>query len=216
MQLSATTSTLPPQQEEAAQLIADARLTAEKIAEKVGVDRCTIFRWKKMPAFAARVDQYRQIIAEQFSQLAVASNAGRARLLAHKYDDLLQVLIERGKDPRMATVPGGTTGLIVLEAKSVGGKLLVEASVDVATLRELRGLSDQIGKELGQHTEKTELKGQLTIESSVRLMSDEDLHREFRTYLRDAADAVFAAEAVACTIDAAGDQPAQLSIEVRS
>jgi hypothetical protein len=139
--------------------------------------------------------------------------------LAQTYDDLLQVIVERGKDPRMAGIPGGTTGLVILEAKSVGGKLLVEASVDVSTIRELRGLSDQIRKELGQHTEKVETKGQLTIESSVRLLSDEDLDRELSIYLsgtRDAAQGALTGAAGDNVPATAGEESADVSAEAGS
>ncbi len=59
----------------------------------------------------------------------------------------------------MADVPGGgDTGLLVRQYKVSGETVMTEYAVDTATIRELRGVQEQVAKELGQLVEKKDIK----------------------------------------------------------
>jgi hypothetical protein len=48
---------LPPAHVQAAQFIAEGRLTTKKIAEHLGIGRTTLFHWRREPDFAVRVEE---------------------------------------------------------------------------------------------------------------------------------------------------------------
>lgn len=171
---------LPPAHETAAQLIAEGRLTTKKIAEHLSICRTTLYTWRRNPDFAVRVDEIRNEIAADFVDLELASKKGRARFQSTVHEKLWQIADARAKDPAMKNIPGGDTGFVVLEYKQIGGKGLIEAKVDVGLIREIRATEDQISKELGQLTEKTEI----NITGAVRELSDDDLNARI-AQLRD-------------------------------
>jgi hypothetical protein len=198
----------PHQRELAAQLIADGRLSQENIAKKVGVKRNTLYRWRRNPDFAWRVEDLRKENAREFADFALARKTGRAMILADIHALLWQIIEARAADPLMAGIPGGKTGLLTLKMKSVGGKIIVESRVDVKLIREIRSIVEQVRKELGQITEKS----QADLEQErVRAMSDEDLNREINSLRAKARKilGVNARTAISSALNAAENQTTQ-------
>jgi hypothetical protein len=194
---------LPPAHEQAAQFIAEGRLTTKKIAEHLAIGRTTLFRWRREPDFALRVDEIRKTIATDFDDLELASKKGRARFQAEVHERLWRIADARAVDPTMKTIPGGETGFMVLEYKQIGGKGLIEAKLDVGLIREIRATEDQISKELGQLTEKTEI----NITGAVRELSDDDLNTKIAE-LRDRARRISVARAAAAGLTIVPDSGA--------
>lgn len=145
--------------EEAAQLVSEDRLTDEQIAEKVGITRKCLWQWRKRKAFAARVDELTRIWTDRALKYGLARREKRVEVLQDMHNRLLVVIDERSKDAAMQNVPGGRTGLVCKSLKGIGkGKdfQVVEVfETDTAILKELRGLEEQIAKELGQHVERS-------------------------------------------------------------
>src|SRR4051794_9366839 len=72
MQQNATEKRLTKKQEQAAVLVFDDQLADEAIAEKLGINRTTLHRWKQLPAFAARVDELAQKAREAIAAKGIA------------------------------------------------------------------------------------------------------------------------------------------------
>lgn len=149
------------QREEAALLVAEDRLTDEQIGEKVGVDRRTLARWKLVDDFAARVEEHRALWREELKRRGIADRKNRVDALNDRWNRLRQVLDERGADPTMQAVPGGTTGLLVRQVKALGSgefmQIAEEYAVDTGTLKEIREHEKQAAQELGQWTDKQDV-----------------------------------------------------------
>jgi len=145
--------------EAAAQMVSEDRLFDAQIAEKVGISRQQLTRWKANKAFAARVTELTGIWTDRALKYGLARREKRVAVLSDMHDRLLTVIEERAKDAEMQSVPGGRTGLICRTVKGIGKgadfKEVQEFAVDTGVLKELRGLQEQIGKELGQFIDRS-------------------------------------------------------------
>lgn len=146
---------------DAAQLLADGNLTDVLIAEKIGVARSTLSRWKTHPEFQARIDEILEAYRVETRRLGLSNRDRRIRAINDRWNRLQRVLEDRADDQSLKDVPGGSTGLIVHDIKGVGKgedfQLVDLYSVDTATLRELREMEKQAAQELGQWVEKREV-----------------------------------------------------------
>ena len=190
---------MPGRQERAALLLAADDLSDEKIAEAVRVGRATLSRWKLRDDFKARVQAHRAAIAERVVAEGVAVKVGRIRQLDRRWRHLRAVIDERAADPAMQNVPGGKTGLLVRQRKVIGtgsnAQTIEEYVVDVATLRELRGLEQQAAQEMGQWTEKRETTATVDLEADAE---------DWRDRLRAKLDRIMQAERAAAQRAAEG------------
>lgn len=156
-------STLSANQIQAAQMLADGSFTVAEIAEQIGVKDRTIYRWQKDPEFQSTLNRHRDVLEAAILQEGIARKAQRIKRYAERLAKLDQVIEERGNDRQMAGIPGGTTGLIVRQIKSIGvgahNREVEEFVVDTGTLREIRELEKQAAQELGQWVDKGELTG---------------------------------------------------------
>jgi hypothetical protein len=162
-------SPLTATREQAAQLLAEGRYEFRKIAETVGIDTATLFRWRREEPFAARVAEISAEFAAAAMKRGIARKDYRINCLANVHSKLLTVIEERGADPSMADIPGGKTGLLVKTYKVSGETVMTEYAVDTGTIKEIRGIQEQVAKELGQLVEKRETK------ISLKDMTDEQL-----------------------------------------
>lgn len=145
------------QRARAATLVAEDRLTNEQIAEKVGVARYTVDRWRLIPAFAERVAELVTATQEALKAEGIANKRNRVRTLNELHDRQLRVIAERADDPAMQAIPGGTTGLLVHTYKMAGGRepvVMDEYAVDTGLLNEIRQYQKQAAQELQQWTER--------------------------------------------------------------
>jgi hypothetical protein len=144
--------------EKAAWLLAEGRLSDDKIAEAAKVSRSRLARWKLHPEFVARVaslvDEYRQLIR----RLGLSILERRVASLNDRWNRLRRIMDERSVDPSMKGVPGGTTGLLVRQLKGLGSgdtfQVVEEYAIDTTLLRELREHERQAAQELGQWVER--------------------------------------------------------------
>ena len=157
-------------EEQAAQLLAEGRYQYREIAENIGITLKTLHNWRKDPAFAERVEKISSEFAARALKRAVAKREYRVNTLSNLHSKLLTVIEERAIAPGMDEVPGGKTGLLVRSPIMSGGKVVgVEYAVDTALIKEIRGIQEQVAKELGQLVERHETK------ISLRDMTDEQL-----------------------------------------
>lgn len=150
----------------AASQVADGVITDAQIATGAGIDRRQLARWKKEPSFAALVQGLIGEAADAIKHEAVATKAGRLRILTDLHNKLLQVIEARAsaatrmqereglggdmlRTPRDVWAAGETTGIIV--TKETWGKTnSQEAAVDTALIKQILDLQERIAKELGQ------------------------------------------------------------------
>lgn len=149
------------QREDAALLAAEDRLTDEQIAEKCGIDRRTLARWKLVPDFASRVAEHRALWREELKRKGIAAKQNRLDALNDRWERLKRVIEERGADPGMQGVAGGATGLLVRQVKGIGKgedfERVEEYAVDTGLLKEMRDHERQAAQELGEWTEKRDV-----------------------------------------------------------
>jgi hypothetical protein len=146
--------------EEAAQLVSEDRLIDLQIAEKVGISRQQLTRWKLNKAFAARVEELTGIWSERALRYGLARREKRLAVLSDMHNRLLTIIEKRGTDPELAGLwnGAGATGLVVRSLKGIGKdenyREVEVREVDTGILKEIRGLQEQISKELGQYVEQ--------------------------------------------------------------
>ncbi len=147
----------------AAGLVAGDELTNAEIAERVGVSRATLDRWKAHPDFKARVDEHLEAYRQAVLRHGVAVLERRVAALDERWRHLLRIIDERAASPLMQGVPGGTTGLLVHTVKGLGSggsfRVIDEFTLDCGLLRELREHEKQAAQELGQWTERRQVGG---------------------------------------------------------
>jgi hypothetical protein len=151
------------QKQRAAALLAEDGLPDARIAARLKVTDRTLRLWKAHPEFAARVKQVVAELGERSLRFAVGRRHRRVKALDRRWRKMKRVMAQRAAAPEMATVPGGTTGLLVRKVKSMGAgenaREVEEFEVDTGLLKELRELEKQAAQELGQWAEKRELSG---------------------------------------------------------
>lgn len=171
-----------PMREQAAQLLAEGRYEQAEIAQKSGVERMTLWRWRQEPEFAARVEYLQEEFNKAALKRGIARKEYRINVLADKENRLRSVLEARASDPDMSKIPGGETGLLVRKpVASMGVIVGYEYAVDTGTLRELRALHEQVSKELGQLVDRREVKADVT--HSLAKATDEELDSELTSIL---------------------------------
>jgi transposase len=143
--------------EQAAQLLAEARFSHKKIADLVGVSLASITKWKRKPEMAERIAELTAIYAEKALKEGLALRENRLAVLGEMHEKLLTIVQERAGDPMLASVPGGKTGLVVRATKVVGKQVYESFHTDTKLVKELRGVEEQIARELGQWQERIEV-----------------------------------------------------------
>lgn len=167
---------LDGKRERAAQLAADDVLTDAEIAAKSGITERTLNRWRKLGDFMARVAHYKAEIAAAVKRQGIANKQNRIDAYNRRWELLEQIRMERANDEWLSDAPGGKTGFVVKQLKTVkhhyvpdpddeDGKpstMMVEtweSVVDTGFLREFRELEKQAAQDSGQWTEKREVTG---------------------------------------------------------
>lgn len=137
-----------------AAMLADGRYSAPEIAAECQISEKTVDRIKKQPQFQRFIDKTLAETERRILQRGIASRLRRVEAMNDRWNRLRQLIDERAADPAVTQVPGGRTGLLVREVKSVGAgennTLVEEFAVDTGLLRELRELERQAAQELGQ------------------------------------------------------------------
>jgi predicted DNA-binding protein (UPF0251 family) len=147
---------------EAAALVAVDALSDEDIADKVGVARSTLNRWKEHSEFKARVSQIITEAREKLEGKGVVEKQNRLAALNDRWGRMRRVIEQRAEN--LKDIPGGgNTGLLVRQVKGIGKgedfQVVEEYAVDTGLLREMREHERQAAQELGEWTDKHELTG---------------------------------------------------------
>lgn len=159
--------------EDAALLVAVDELTDDAIVANLGIGKRTLGDWKAHPDFKARVDSHISEFRARVRRRGIAIVENRVAHLQRRHDKLNQVIIERGQSLEMQEIPGGKTGLLVHNVKSVGygenSERVDLYEVDTGLLQELRQHEKQAAQELGQWAEKHDVSGEIKAKVSVEV-----------------------------------------------
>jgi hypothetical protein len=154
---------LTRRQEQAALLLAEDKQSDEGIAKAAGVSERTLNKWKKLPAFAARIAEHREFWRRELRAEGLRRKENRIAELEAMAERIQQVVTARAEDPTNQA-PGHETGLIVrtgykIVLRGEDAEVLEEYELDTGLLKEHRAHLQQIAQELGQWVEKGELTG---------------------------------------------------------
>lgn len=119
MQTPAASFKWTRQRERAALLVAEDKLSDRDIAAEIKAHVVTLERWKQHPDFQARVSEHVAAYRQAIRQRGIAVLENRVDALNQRWELLQQVVRERGADPSMAEIPGGSTGLLIRRGKLV-------------------------------------------------------------------------------------------------
>ena len=144
--------------------------------------------WKTAPEFKARVKEHVAAQREAIRQKGIAIVENRVAIYQDTEDKIAQVNAERAVTYGKAEIPGGKTGLVVTEFKTIrvtddkGNdilKLVPEHVVDTGLMKERRENLKQAAQELGQWAEKREVSGPdggpVSVEHDYSRLTDEEL-----------------------------------------
>ena len=141
--------TWPALSEKAAHLVAAGNLDHQRVADLVGIDRTTLWRWRRHPDFMARVDAHLSDFREEIRRVGLADLHRRLAALNDRWLRMRQVIEARADNPSMAEVPGGRTGLLCRQVKGIGRgddfQMVETYEVDVGLLKELRRAREASG-----------------------------------------------------------------------
>lgn len=158
---------------EAALLIAQGEMQYGAIADRLNVARQTLFNWRRESEFKQLVSNHVAELVAEVRSFSIGQLHNRVKALQDRHSRLERIIEERAKSDQMQGVPGGTTGLLVHNVKSIGsGDSAVRVDVyelDTGLLNELRAIELQSAKELGQWIDKSETKTDATIEFDENL-----------------------------------------------
>ncbi|MCX6022370.1 MAG: phBC6A51 family helix-turn-helix protein [Chloroflexi bacterium] len=163
--------------EDAALLVAEDKLSDEKIAASCGVSDKTLRRWKADPAFRERVDQHLQAWREAIKAKGIAERQNRVDAANDRHQRLQRIIDARAEDADMSGVPGGDTGLLVRQMRGIGKgddfERVDEYTVDTGLLDAMLKLEKQVAQDLGQWVEKSESKADVLVREYVGVPVDQ-------------------------------------------
>jgi hypothetical protein len=133
--------------------VAEDRLTDEEIAQKVGVSRSTITRWRRVPEFRARVREIVQATAVAMGDLGIASKVRRLEALNERWRTCKRLIEMRAEQYMDHGYVPAHTGLLVQTPTKFGSAW----KFDSALLAELRGIEEQAARELGQWADQQDI-----------------------------------------------------------
>lgn len=162
--------------EQAARLLAEDGASDAEISSQLDIGRRTLARWKESDLFQKRVEEYLEAYKKRVLSKSIALKERRIESYLKDFAATEAVLQERGAELD-GEIGGGATGYICKDFKGKDADTPVY-QFDAALFRERLKLREQLAKELGQWTEKTELTGKdggpLTVQMLDEILSDTD------------------------------------------
>ena len=128
--------------EQAALLVSEDELSDAEIAQRCGINRRTLTRWKKRPKFLALTDEHGRHWKQDCESQGIAKRQPRIAVLQEIWQALQHRVEIRAAIPEMQSVPGGKTGLLLRRRtvlrRSGHVEVMVDYRLDAKLLRTLR------------------------------------------------------------------------------
>ena len=138
----------------AAILAAEDELSDTEIAQRCGITRRTLIRWKKQPAIRRKINEHLRLIQLHSEDGMISERQNRVLHLDMRFQDLQGIIRARGRSPEMRGVAGGSTGLIRRSIVAFSGRrgrvVKYNYRFDIALLREQRRILKAAAKAVGQ------------------------------------------------------------------
>lgn len=170
------------EKEQAALLFGTEReITIADAAQRLGCSTRAIDNWKARPEFKARIEEHFSAWKARVREKGIALKESRILSYLEDYDAIQTIRRERAtlygpqvaKDPDgnilfdpntgqpliLPGLPGGTTGFVVLEKRTVAGVSVDHHVYDRALAAESRELRKQLATELGEFEQKLSVTG---------------------------------------------------------
>jgi hypothetical protein len=151
----------------AAHLVAANELTHKKIAAEVGVSPRALANWLEVPTYRSFISRLIESTRKQLAQRYVAQQDQRISSYISDFERTDALIKARAADPEMCAAPGGNTGLLTRDVKSIGSgenaEIVDVYEFDAALMRERRELRKAVAEELGQIVQKHEVKSMADI-----------------------------------------------------
>ena len=157
---------------EAAELLAQDRLSVQEVADRVGVTYKTLQNWRWNPSFEAKVLELREQIQKELRARGIREKLYRIDSYANDFERTQMIVEGRALD--MTDVPGGESGFLVRQSKIVGKLVVEEYAFDAALMSERRALRKQIAQELGEWTERADISGTIKREYVIRTVNEDE------------------------------------------
>jgi len=104
-----------------------------------------------------RIDELQNQVVAQVVKQEITERNARVSALQDRWQRMRRIIDERAAEPIMATVAGGRTGLLAHTKKAIGAEVYDLFEIDVAMLREMRGIEQQAAQEMGQWQERSQV-----------------------------------------------------------
>jgi hypothetical protein len=140
----------------AAAKLAVGDLTNDQIAEELDIGIATLYLWKRHEDFKAEVLKIKEQIREEIIGFQIANPVHRIMRANKRWQKIDKLFDARSKEMD-GEIAGGDTGLLVRDYKGKDADRAVY-SFDAALVREERELQKYVSQELGQWTEKVDIK----------------------------------------------------------
>jgi DNA-binding CsgD family transcriptional regulator len=141
----------------AARLVAEDELSDTEIAQRCGITRRTLMRWKKQPTIQREIDENLGLIELHSEVRMLSERQKRIADMDIRFQELQGIVRQRAKSSEMRGVPGGSTGLMRRRKGSfrrrhgrTGLDPVCDYELDITLLREERRLIAKVAKALGQ------------------------------------------------------------------
>ena len=149
-----------PEREHAACLLAMG-YDYSSVARQIGVTSTTVKKWYLSEPFRARTVELRTVARQALFNVAITDKQQRVDVLGAVQQRILRLIEARAAAPEMQNVPGGDTGLLTVELKSMGtgptAQLVEDYKFDKPLVDALLNVQKHAATELGQLTDRTEL-----------------------------------------------------------
>ena len=128
--------------EQAALLVSEDELSDAEIAQRCGINRRTLTRWKKRPKFLVLTEENGRHWKQDCESQGIAKRQPRIAVLQEIWQSLEHIVEIRAAIPEMQSVPGGKTGLLLRRRtvlrRSGHVEVMVDYRLDAKLLRTLR------------------------------------------------------------------------------
>lgn len=133
------------------------------------MNKTTLERWKRRAEFKAKVEEHRAYWREQIKAEGLANRQNRIAALNDRWARMKRIIEAREQCTPVEV--GGDSGLLVHQVKMIGkgddAEIIDEYAVDTGLLKEMREHEKQAAQELGQWTEKSEIKGDVIVRQYI-------------------------------------------------
>src|SRR5579872_2340952 len=138
-------------QAHAAILVAEDKLSDTEIAQRCGITRRTLMRWKNQLSIQQKIHEHLRLSKQESERQMMIERHMRIASMEARLYEIDDIIRKRAQNPEMQGVPGGSTGVLRQRKVSCrGGKAVYAYELDTSLLREYRQLLMAVAKALGQ------------------------------------------------------------------